>query len=1555
MAESIAADALQLPYVYHSVNVITGEYCEAQTDLSTGGHDPLQLRRSYHSGDSANCWRFNVPNMMTAYTDPFERILLPGREIRFEYDHAQRLTSIKSCSGDGSKQLQWMQIAYPSGSTQVCEVKTQDGRQLTYQFNQDLLLDQIICADGPICTYAYQNNRIVRREKPDGRYLRIQYDDQGKVQTLYGPLGSDQEPVLQNRFVYHDGWTEVFDALGNRAIYRYSPEKNLTEIQFDQGDCCYRVEKFFYVDGMMISRALANGEGQVLMCQTFEYDPLGQVKKEALFGDLTGKGESALVLDAQGYPIDNSVERYMKHYSYATEPPYQLLSTSEDNGLTTHYMYHPETHLISGKFTYHDGLLRVRHFYHYDEDRQLIKTTVDDGTSSDPNDLTGISLRRSTSMVLRTQHPAMGQPEVIEERYIDSSNHEEKLQQRICNTYSAEGKLILREVFAPDGTLSQSIRYTYDAMGREISATHANGSSLECTYDKNGNKIEWHQTDKDHQSIHSSCIYDFANRLIGTTETRGDGTVLTTANQYDCAGNKRASVDACGNVTEYEYDMLGRLIKTTFPAVLDGDDQPVRPIETREYDIFGRVTGVTNANGDTTHTKYNVRGKPIEVLYADGTKESFEYHLDGTLSSATARNHTRVKYAYDYLARVVGTETFDANGSCFSTSSTNYNAFQQPESSKVNEAATSTGKPAVDTSTIELKSHQSTFCNSRGQNVVQTHVTNGSGNTTITTFDALNRAESVVTKNGLGETISECEMRYDGIGNKVRETHTIFQSGQAVRLFTIRWTYGPEKHLLAVTEAAGSTQQATTSYLYDCCGQLEQLIKPDGVALVYQYDAMGRVAQMASTDGSICYQYSYDTEHHVIQVIDTVNMTVTQRTYDARNQLTQETLGNELTMAFVYDDQGRRTQVTLPDSSSISYEYDAAFPTAVHRVLANGQKITHRYVSYDLDGKLTQAELIGGVGKLQYLYDLKGRFAGIDSPYWSEAVAADGIDDSGNIIQITVQDPVGKDVRHYRYDQQQQLILEQGDVSHRYSYDSLYNRISKDDSACQLDDRNQLVAIGSVNYRYDINGCLVEKKSENNSIRYQYDALNRLVRIDSPEGSVQYSYDAFGRRLTKSNSGSVVKYLYDGTQEIGAAIDQKMIELCVRGGGRGTAIAIELGDKVYAPIHDHQGSVRCLIDLETHAVAECYRYTAFGEMQIFDPNGSQLAESAIHNPWRFANKRYDDESGFVYFGKRFLDLETGRWLTPDPLWFLDGPNRYAYGSNNPIQMQDLDGLFAFSNFWESFTMAFNNLLSTIISSVKSAVDYIQKNYSYMNYAYADIEDVCKKIFGKTCLELSGFYEDYAEEGVYGNGEISDKVRITAINGILNLREHCVYNVDALSTTHGGNNVHYVFHPSEGWTWDLIKGVMAKMGYVSPHAQLLADTWKRMIHEMGGVDGGGLIIHYAHSIGGTNTEVARTLLTPEEQKMIRVITVGSATVVPNTGFESVVNYVSSRDGVCIADPVGFLKGWFGYETNVVYIGTIFGFPFIDHMLSMETYRRLMEVLGRQFVETYSPKQ
>ena len=92
-------------------------------------------------------------------------------------------------------------------------------------------------------------------------------------------------------------------------------------------------------------------------------------------------------------------------------------------------------------------------------------------------------------------------------------------------------------------------------------------------------------------------------------------------------------------------------------------------------------------------------------------------------------------------------------------------------------------------------------------------------------------------------------------------------------------------------------------------------------------------------------------------------------------------------------------------------------------------------------------------------------------------------------------------------------------------------------------------------------------------------------------------------------------------------------------------------------------------------VIERYRYSVFGESEVLSPEGAKLTASKVANPWQYANKRLDEETGLVAFGLRCYDPSLGRWITPDPAGYVDGSNLYAYVHNSPLLYWDRFGLF----------------------------------------------------------------------------------------------------------------------------------------------------------------------------------------------------------------------------------------------------------------------------------------
>jgi hypothetical protein len=279
-----------------------------------------------------------------------------------------------------------------------------------------------------------------------------------------------------------------------------------------------------------------------------------------------------------------------------------------------------------------------------------------------------------------------------------------------------------------------------------------------------------------------------------------------------------------------------------------------------------------------------------------------------------------------------------------------------------------------------------------------------------------------------------------------------------------------------------------------------------------------------------------------------------------------------------------------------------------------------------------------------------------------------------------------------------------------------------------------------------------------------------------------------------------------------------------------------------------------------------------------------------------------------------------------------------------------------STFWESTEVA----RAAVMNQLKSAAHFLndtRHKLSLMEQMKSPIDRIVHQLFSTGFLQFCGYYQEQASSGCTTFGtEIGDKVRVTFINGLLNIHSDMQTSIKTLSDTHGGVKIHYVFRPTEGWTKDLLASTLSKLGLVSIQAQLLAEKWRALIREMGGIHGNGRIVHYAHSIGATDTYIAKELLAAQEQRMIHVVTLGSPSLImDDAGFATVQHYVSKRDGVSmIVDPIGYLSGLLSANANISLIGSYWGIPFIDHTLFTETYYSIIETLGKEFIMQYSDK-
>jgi RHS repeat-associated protein len=204
----------------------------------------------------------------------------------------------------------------------------------------------------------------------------------------------------------------------------------------------------------------------------------------------------------------------------------------------------------------------------------------------------------------------------------------------------------------------------------------------------------------------------------------------------------------------------------------------------------------------------------------------------------------------------------------------------------------------------------------------------------------------------------------------------------------------------------------------------------------------------------------------------------------------------------------------------------------------------------------------------------------------------------------------------------------------------------------------------------------------------RFNEENRLVEVSGAILRSTFVYDGLGRRVERidtpvSGSATITRYVYDGwrvveeTNASGATLRFYTRGMDLSGsfenaGGIGGLLAITRsnggGLTSASYIYDGNGNVTGLVGSDGTALAQ-YRFDPFGQRL------SAIGAWADLNPYQFSSKERDDWTGFYYYGLRYYNPSTGRWLSRDPLEEGGGTNLYGAAVNDMVCRFDPNGLW----------------------------------------------------------------------------------------------------------------------------------------------------------------------------------------------------------------------------------------------------------------------------------------
>ena len=827
--------------------------------------------------------------------------------------------------------------------------------------------------------------------------------------------------------------------------------------------------------------------------------------------------------------------------------------------------------------------------------------------------------------------------------------------------YDARGEQIA-EIDAAGTSVARTASDEYDAFGRLVRSTDANGHSVDFSYDNLGNQLG------------SSQVVQGVDRVTQAT--------------YDAFGKVLSQTDALGNVVRYQYDVQNHVMTVTTPSGV---------VMTTVKDAFGDTVSITDGAGNTTSYVYDEDGRLLSTTDALGATSYDSYDAVGNLVTTTDATGDVVQYQYDASGRVL-VKVIDPHASPLialstqSNSGLNIYSFYQYDgigrTLNVVDGENSTTTYRYDADGNVLTTVVDAGAGSSFANAQTSYTYDGAGNaltvtqgansaaatTTQYVYDPLGRLVSqTVDPSGLALTTSYA---YDSLGNIVK---TVDPLGNAA--YAIYDEAGEAIYTVQPAGAQGAQLGVMTQRFYDADGNLvatstgSSLVDTAGLSAnssestSQQLAAGASLMAAASSSGSTNSYSIYNADGRQIYQIDALGNVIETR-YNALGQV-QQTLAYASPIAigatlagglksgnvgasdiqaallaasdsdanarvdYAYYDADGRLVYSIVDSlvdgvaSAIVSEtrYDAA-----GRVVADivyGDTLSPGDVgegasTASIQALLSDSDIQASAAWTQYFYDAAGRRIATTDPNDNTSYV---FYDNDNRVILTVdgagagvayiRDTAGRVVRQISYAQTvdtSQWMLDGGlavsasDAWSQFSYEQDTDRVvdTTYDSLGRVTSVTQVSLQDGDYYDPDIN-IDIQEVLTGETTYYTYDAASRLIRADDDgfDGGVRSSYtyyDADGHVIGKVDaSGHLTTYGYDAAGQLARTT---AYATAVNAGQIGTAALDQLipsssaQDQITSQFYDAQGNCIGVLDADGY-------FTGYA----FDQNNREISQT----------------------------------------------------------------------------------------------------------------------------------------------------------------------------------------------------------------------------------------------------------------------------------------------------------------------------------------------------------
>jgi fibro-slime domain-containing protein/RHS repeat-associated protein len=915
--------------------------------------------------------------------------------------------------------------------------------------------------------------------------------------------------------------------------------------------------------------------------------------------------------------------------------------------------------------------------------------------------------------------------------------------------YDAEGRF--KEIIDALGNSVGKQIYD-ELASRRATVLDANGNATQLLYDERGNVLEEtdaagnktlrEYTDPRNPDLETKIIDRRGMVTERAYDAKGNVTVIrelgTQANPlatpvvtefgYNSNNDVTSIKNASGAATSFDYDTKGNVAKIT---------NALGASTSFTYDDQGRRKTFTDFNGNTTTFDYDGAcpcGSPHKSTNADGTYQTFEFNQFGqvTKEQTFEANGTLIEQRqtfYDDSGRVTRELVGSGNDPLhpptdvrkfYSGSLLDWEIIVSPQSLNPDESLEESPATPVSQRKSRITDYE---YDSADRLIRQTDAMGGIvnfrydaqgnrvllqdpvGNITTWTYDTLNRvseerdpfywvsfveANSSLSSNALLDAVVVENRKPSGasLANNQGAAHvrsfgydTEGNQSEVIDRNNRRREFSYDQNGRLLTEtwfaANNGTLVETITFTYDVLGNMKTAQNASS-KYTYEYDQLNRVTSVDNLDTNpdtprVILNYEYDLQGNLIRTSDDAGVTV-QSTYNKRNQLETRKWFDSIVptggtkdvadarVDFSYTAAGRQKQIRRYSDltatikvggTDFTYDQSGRTDTLIHKNAVDALLSSYDY-GYDFSGLLVDEERDHSKNayddSIKYVYDLTGQL--VDAAFNSQ------------------------DDEHYVYDL---------NGNRKSSVNGSENRTYATGPA------NQLTSDGVYNYEYDGEGNqkLKTRVSDGQVTENFWDHHNRMIRVEERTAggiilkTVEYRYDSVGRRTTELVDGTITLRVVQDGDHIWAEYNADGIAETRNLFGPSVDQIVGFSDSEKNQtwvLADMEGTLRDTVTNSPTSLRHT-QYSTFGFGL-----GSSATEGG--NRYTVQGREYDSVTSLHYFRSRYYDSTVGRFISRDPLAFVDA-NRIALRS---LLGRPWTSINVFGNLFEAFDFGATDVL-----------------------------------------------------------------------------------------------------------------------------------------------------------------------------------------------------------------------------------------------------------------------